>query len=35
MLYNRIPKVWTRAAEFIDSMRNRPAVQEARFVEGQ
>lgn len=34
MLYNRVPKVWTDAAEFMDSMRNRNnPVAEPRFVE--
>jgi len=34
MLYNRAPKVWTGAADFIDSVRNRNNDQ-ARFVEVQ
>jgi hypothetical protein len=34
MLYNRVPKVWTGASGFIESIRNRN-TQQARFVEVQ
>jgi hypothetical protein len=34
MLYNRVPAVWTGAAEFLDSIHNRnAAVAEPHFVE--
>jgi hypothetical protein len=34
MLYNRVPKVWTSAADFIDSIRNRNTpVAEPQVVE--
>ena len=34
MLYNRVPKVWTGASEFMESIRNRNN-QQVRFVEVQ
>lgn len=34
MLYNRVPQVWSRGGDFIDSIRNRN-IDQARFVEVQ
>jgi hypothetical protein len=33
MLYNRVPKVWIGAAEYLDSLRNRNIQAEPRIVE--
>ena len=33
MLYNRVPQAWTGVSQFMDSIRNRNAPTEPRFVE--